>query len=209
MLLHGLENERRFADVASAVLKGGAGIVQLRDKKLDDRALVARAQILVELTEQFGALCIVNDRPDLALEAGAHGVHVGQEEVAVETCRGILGPQALIGLSTHSTFQVELACERPIDYLGVGPTYASKTKNFATGGESVQRLAGPDLVAAAVKRCELPVFAIGGITLANAGPLLACGVHGVAVSSAIVNASDPEKAAASFAQLLHQFPAHV
>lgn len=168
---------------------GGADIFQLREKTLDDQALLERAKNVRRWTRETGTLFIMNDRPDLARLAEADGVHLGQDDLAVAEARKILGPKALIGVSTHSLADVEKALRDGANYIGVGPTFASSTKDF-------QELAGLAYVRTAMARTALPAFAIGGITSDNVGEVVAAGATRIAVSAAIATADDPQRAAA-------------
>lgn len=167
---------------------GGVGMFQLREKQLDDRDLLQRARDMRHWTRRVGALLIVNDRVDIAALAQADGVHLGQTDLQVRDARRILGPDALIGVSTHSVEQLRQAIADGADYVGIGPIFSSTTKQFGT-------LAGLDLIRAASRTTNLPAFAIGGITPANIGQVVAAGASRVAVSAAIARADDPQAVA--------------
>jgi len=173
--------------VKEAIL-GGAQMIQLREKNVDDRTLLARARDVGQLTRAAGVLFIVNDRPDIARLCEADGVHLGQDDLPVHEARRILGPDALIGVSTHNLEQVRRAVLEGASYLGVGPTFPSQTKDFST-------LAGLEFVQAACADTSLPAFAIGGITQANLDQVLAAGARRIAVSNAICAADDPRAVA--------------
>jgi thiamine-phosphate pyrophosphorylase len=173
--------------VKEAVL-GGAQIIQLREKGIDDRTLLARARDVREVTRSTGTLFIVNDRPDIARLAEADGVHLGQDDLPIQEARRILGPDALIGVSTHNLDQVHRAILQGANYLGVGPTFASQTKAFDT-------FAGLDFVKQAFAETSLPAFAIGGINLDNVAQVRAAGARRIAVSQAIGAAADPRDVA--------------
>ncbi|HEV3338892.1 MAG TPA: thiamine phosphate synthase [Pirellulales bacterium] len=179
-----------FTDMVGSLLKAGVQVLQLRDKQLADRELLIRAQRLRELTIGTRTLFVMNDRPDLALLAGADGVHVGQEELSVGACRAIVGPQMLIGVSTHSLEQARQAVLDGANYIGVGPTFASRTKQF-----EACVLRGPGLLRAVNAEIQLPAFAIGGIDGNNLGEVLAAGFRRIAVSGAVLSAEDPGAAA--------------
>src|SRR5215212_4853281 len=117
----------RVESVVARALAAGVDVVQLRDKAASDSEVAGAARRLARLCARHGALLIVNDRPDLALEAGADGVHLGQEDMPVEAARRVTGPALLIGLSTHSPAQVDAAAASGADYLGVGPVYPTAT----------------------------------------------------------------------------------
>jgi thiamine-phosphate pyrophosphorylase len=135
----------------------------------------------------------MNDRPDLARLAEADGVHVGQDELPVKEARRIVGPDALIGVSTHNLEQVRQAVLDGASYIGVGPTFPSGTKHF-------EEFPGLDFVRQATTETSLPAFVIGGVTLENVGTAVAAGARRVAVSQAICKADDPRRAAAEFLQ---------
>jgi thiamine-phosphate pyrophosphorylase len=174
---------------------GGAQAFQLREKGLDDRALLARARQVRRWTRDAGVLFLMNDRPDLARLAEADGVHVGQDELSVKEVRRIVGPEGLIGVSTHDLDQVRRAALDGASYLGFGPTFPSGTKEFAA-------FPGLEFVRRAAAETSLPAFAIGGVTLANLPQVLAAGARRVAVSGAICRAEDPGAAARALRQLL-------
>lgn len=167
---------------------GGAKIFQLREKDLADRELLERAREVRRLTREVGALFIMNDRPDLARLADADGVHLGQDELPVSAARRILGPDALIGVSTHNLDQVRHAVLDGAGYIGVGPTFPSATKEF-------DQFPGLEFVKRATAETSLPAFVVGGVTLANLDAAIAAGAKRVAVSDAICGADDPKAVA--------------
>lgn len=173
-----------------SALSGGVDMVQLRDPELDDDALLARATVWRTLCDIHGALLWVNDRPDLALRAGADGVHVGQDDMPVAEARAAGAPELLIGLSTHSPEQLEAGVEAGADQLSVGPVWETPTKpgRPATGLDYVR--------AAAALRPAQPWFAIGGIDGGNVDEVAAAGAERVVVVRAIREAADPGAAAA-------------
>ena len=195
VLLDGREDLDRFAALAQSLVRAGVHVVQLRDKRLDDRRLLERAVALRGITRAAGVLFIVNDRPDLAVLAGADGVHVGQGDVSVKAARTIVGPRALIGVSTHSIDQARQAVLDGADYIGVGPIFPSQTKEF-------DRFPGLDLLRAVSAEIRLPAFAIGGIGPDNLVAVLQTGIGRVAVSSAVLDAPDPAGAARAILQQL-------
>ena len=174
---------------------GGATVFQLREKTLTDRELLDRARRFRRWTRDAGVLFIVNDRPDIARLCEADGVHLGQDDVPVHAARRILGPDALIGVSTHTPDQLRRAVLDGADYVGVGPTFPSKTKSF-------DRLAGLDYVRHVAAETSLPAFALGGIDLRNVTQVTDAGVRRVAVSSAIASADDPQSVARQFVDAL-------
>jgi thiamine-phosphate pyrophosphorylase len=175
---------------------GGAGMIQLREKQLNDRALLERAQQVRRLTREAGALFIVNDRPDIARLAEADGVHLGQDDLPIQQARRILGSEALIGVSTHNLEQFRQAVRDGASYVGVGPAFASGTKQF---GE----LAGLGYVRQVAKEgSTMPAFVIGGINPETIAVAAAAGATRVAVGQAICQADDPRALTASLGRHL-------
>jgi thiamine-phosphate pyrophosphorylase len=174
--------------VAEAAIAGGADCLQLREKGLNDGELLRRARQLGEICRRREAIFIVNDRPDIARLADADGVHLGQTDVSVADARRILGPDRLIGLSTHTEEQLRAALAARPDYIAVGPMFASSTK-------PQDHVPGPDLLACAARQTDLPVVPIGGITSENMGILQAAGAHRLCVCAAVISAPDVAAAA--------------
>lgn len=172
-------------------LQGGAGIIQLREKQLNDRELVACGRRIREWTREAGALFIMNDRPDLAVLTEADGVHVGQEELSVKDARRIVGPDKLVGVSTHTIEQARQAVLDGADYIGVGPVYPTSTKQFSN-------FAGLDFVRQVAAEISLPAYAIGGINLENLAEVLKAGARRVAISGALCGAAHPAEVAQQF-----------
>lgn len=179
---------RAPAGFLDAALRGGVDAVQLRDKALDDDALLAAAAVFREACAAHRALFLVNDRPDLAAAAGADGVHVGQDDVGVAAARAAVGRERLVGLSTHTPAQVDAA--RGVDYIACGPVHATPTK---PGRPAV----GTALLAHAAGHETVPFFAIGGLNAKNVEPVLAAGAERIVVVRAMTEAADPEAAARS------------
>lgn len=167
---------------------GGADVVQLREKNLSDRELLERARDVRRWTRKAGVLFMVNDRPDVARLAEADGVHLGQDDMPVREARRIVGPDAIVGVSTHTVDQVRRAVLDGASYIGVGPTFPSATKQF-------DELAGLEFVRAASAETTLPAFVLGGVTADNVGQVVAAGGRRVAVSAAIGQADDARAAA--------------
>jgi thiamine-phosphate pyrophosphorylase len=188
-------------DFLPMAIAGGVGIVQLRDKTLDEVELPAIARRVSELCRRLGALFIVNDRPTVALESGADGVHVGQEDMPAEEVRDLVGPDMLIGLSTHAPGEIDAAATAPVDYIGVGPIHATPTK---PGRPAV----GLELVRYAVAHATVPFFAIGGLDAGNIGEVVSAGASRVCVLRAVADAEDPERAARELRGLLEATPIH-
>ncbi|HET7589065.1 MAG TPA: thiamine phosphate synthase [Solirubrobacterales bacterium] len=172
-----------------AALNGGVDIVQLREKSLPQREVELSAQTFRRLCDTYSALFIVNDDPDLARACNADGVHVGQEDVAAAEAREALGPEAIIGLSTHSEEQIAAAAGQPVDYISVGPIWETPTKE---GRPAV----GLELIRHAAGAAAHPFFAIGGVDSSNAAQVLDAGARRICVVRAIRDAADPAAAAA-------------
>lgn len=181
------------------VLEGGVDIVQLRDKHLEARPLLELAAVVRRRTVEFGALFLVNDRVDLAIAAGADGVHVGQQDLSPAEARRQMGPQAVIGLSTHAPEEVLAAASSEADYVAVGPVHATPTK---PGRPAV----GTELVRFAAEHPGQPFFAIGGIDPGNLEEVLAAGASRVAVVRALTEAEDPAAAARWLSEALRNSP---
>ena len=173
------------------LLAGGVQALQLREKSLPDRSLLDRARLVRRWTREAGAMFIMNDRADLARLADADGLHVGQSELSVKDARRIVGPSAVIGVSTHAIEQARQAVLDAAGYIGVGPLFAGPTKTF-------QALAGLDCLREVVGEIALPAFAIGGINLENVDSVLSAGARRIAVCSALCGAEDPREAARRF-----------
>jgi thiamine-phosphate pyrophosphorylase len=189
---------RPLAEVLAPALRGGVDLVQLREKDGSDEEILAAAAEARALCAAAGALLLVNDRPDLAVAAGADGVHVGQDDMAVAGARAVVGPELLVGLSTHTPAEIDAA---DADYIGVGPVHATPTK---PGRPAV----GVDLVRHAAAHAALPWFAIGGIDPASIAAVVEAGARRVAVVRAITEASDPELAARALRACLPAEVAH-
>lgn len=170
--------------VARAALDGGADCIQLREKEIEAGDLFDRAAQLATMCHAAGASLIVNDRPDVALLAGADGVHLGQTDLPCREARKLVGRRLLIGVSTSCMDDAKRAADDGADYCGVGPMFHTTTKHKP-------HLAGPDYLAQFVAQHRLPHLAIGGINVDNIATLIAAGARGVAVSSAVCAADDP------------------
>jgi len=172
-----------------AALRGGVDVVQLRDKTLDDDGLVAAARTFRAAADAHGALFVLNDRPDLVAACAADGVHVGQDDMAPAAARSIVGPDLIVGRSTHAPEQGAAADADPeVDYLAVGPVHATPTKPGRPA-------AGLEYVAWAAANVTTPWFAIGGIDAATLPAVVARGATRIVVVRSIGDAADPEAAA--------------
>lgn len=175
-------------DVARAFLAAGARWLQLRCKAMGSGAFLDLALAMREDCEAAGATLVINDRADVTALAGAHGLHVGQDDLSPAEARRVIGAAPLLGLSTHTRAQWLAALSEPIDYLAIGPVFGTGTKD--TGYEAVG-LATVALAAEAAAARGLPAVAIGGITSGNAASVVAAGAASVAVISDLVQ-GDPE-----------------
>jgi thiamine-phosphate pyrophosphorylase len=180
-------------ELAAKLAEGGATLFQLRDKHGATRAMVEEARAIKNSLAPFGVPLLINDRVDVALAAAAHGVHVGQDDMAVEDARRLLGPQALIGTSIKTVAQAEAAPVDLLDYVGIGGVFATTSKNNPDPPIGVAGLAR--IVAVFRRRApKLPLCAIAGIDAGNAGAAITAGADGVAVISALSLAASPSDA---------------
>jgi thiamine-phosphate diphosphorylase len=186
--------------ILKELVRGGARLVQIRDKYTPLPDLLADLLRCAEFAEKHGVLLIVNDRCDLALTSGASGVHLGQTDLPPEAARKVLGPGKIIGYSTHSIRQVKLALGLPIDYLGFGPVYATSSKL------DTSPVVGLDRLARACRESAKPVVAIGGISPARVAQVLEAGAASAAVISALMKA---ENLARRMEELLEKAKARV
>jgi len=184
---------RDLAAFLDAALRGGVDLIQLRDKQADEEALLAAAPAFRAAADAHGALFVLNDRPDLVEAAGADGVHVGQDDLSVAEARAAVGPERIVGLSTHTPAQVDAADAAggsgAIDYFAVGPVHATPTKpgRPAVGLELVEHTAGTPR--------SVPWFAIGGLDETTIGAAAAAGATRAVVVRALTGAADPEAVA--------------
>ena len=176
------------ARLVEAALRGGVDVVQLREKSLPRREVERAAQTFRRLCDTYSALFMVNDDPDLARICDADGVHVGQDDLPAAEARAALGPDAIIGLSTHSEEQLAASADAPVDYVSVGPIWETPTKE---GRPAV----GLDLIRYAATTAPHPFFAIGGIDAGNAAAVVDAGARRLCVVRAIRDAEDPTVAA--------------
>ena len=182
--------------LALALDSGVVGAVQVREKDLDDAEFLARAREVAALARPRGALVIVNDRVALAEPAGADGAHVGEDDLDPRAARRLLGPDRLLGVSTHGRRELLAARARGADHAGLGPCFPSGTKRLARAPR------GAELLLDALPAADLPVFPIGGITPENVGLLVAAGAVRVAVGAGVLSAADPAAAARAIAAAL-------
>lgn len=195
LVVEGEPHGRPARELLEPAIRGGVGLVQLREKTADEARVVAAGREFRRECDRHGALLIVNDRPDLALACGADGVHLGQEDETVEDARLVVGPDLMVGVSTHSKAQIEAACRSSCDYIAVGPIHPTATKPDVPA-------VGLELVRHAAEHVARPLFAIGGLHAANVGEVTAAGATRIAVVRAIRDAADPEAAARSLREAL-------
>ena len=188
-----------LASFIEACIAGGVDVVQLRDKVLDARPLLVRAQLAAEVCAGHGVPFILNDRPDLALECGAAGVHVGQDDAPPALARRILGPDAIVGLSTHAPAELDAAAGEPADYVSTGPVSPTPTKpgRPGTGLEYLRYAAGT---------ATRPWFVTGGVTPDTVGAMLDAGARRFVVVRWLTEAGDPEKAARALREVIDRTP---
>lgn len=183
-------------DLARAALDGGADVVQVRLKDGTDRERFGRLVPVARLCADRGALCVVNDRVDMAVAAGAGGVHVGDDDLPVEAVRAVAGPGVVVGATARDAAGAARLARAGADYLGVGPCYATATK------VGLPAAIGPAGLAAVAAAVDVPVVAIAGVTAGRVPELLAAGAWGVAVVGAVAGAPDPRAATARLAAAL-------
>jgi thiamine-phosphate pyrophosphorylase len=187
---------RSHHEVVEMALAGGADVIQLRDKDMDDRGLLALASDLRELTARMGALLIVNDRPDIALASNADGVHLGQDDMPVAAVRRILPPSMIVGASVGTVSEAVRAEEEGASYVALSPVFSTGSKDDAGPGRGLEMLSRmKDAV-------SIPVVAIGGIDGSNAASVIEAGADGIAVISAVVSQDDIEASARSLRQIV-------
>jgi len=172
----------------SACIAGGVDVVQLREKGLTDRDLLRRAALVQRACSYSGVPFILNDRPDLALAAGADGVHVGQDDVPAAVARQILGAEAIVGLSTHSHEDLVASLDEPVDYVSAGPVTPTPTKPGRPG-------VGIGYLREAVEHAQRPVWVTGGASPSTVAEMVAAGARHVVVVRWLTEAADPESAA--------------
>lgn len=186
---------RDAKSVVAAALEGGVTMIQVREKEASARDFIAFAKAVKELSAPYGVPVVINDRVDVAVAAGADGVHLGQSDIPCEVARTMLGKGSIIGLSVEKMAQIPEANSLSVDYIGVSPVFATPTK---TNTAEPFGLAG---LSSAVRLSAHPVVAIGGVNVETAPGILACGVDGLAVVSAIMSADDPRRATSELRQL--------
>ena len=186
---------QRFVETVEAAVRGGATMVQLREKDTPPQEVTRLGREILAVTRRHGALLIVNDHPTVAREIGADGVHVGRDDPPVAEARAILGPEAIIGASCYGDVEHAVMAEQAgADYVAFGTPFPSPTKSKRTDTSL-------EIFQQAKQRVGVPVFAIGGITLANAPQVISAGADGLAIVSGVFGAPDVEAAARDLARL--------
>ena len=181
---------RPAGPVVGALAAAGCELLQLRAKSLGDRAFYTLAAEAVAAAHRHGARLVINDRADIARMAGADGVHVGQDDLPPADVRRVLGPDTIVGFSTHDLAQLQRAAAEPIDYVAIGPVFPTRHK------DNPDPVVGPEMVARARALAPQPLVAIGGITEATAALVVGAGAEGVAVIGALFDSDDVGAAAA-------------
>ena len=189
---------RDLVEVASSAIRGGADVIQLRDKSASAKQLIEAASRLLPLTRAAGIPLMINDRADIARSVDADGVHLGEEDLPLKDARDLLGAGRIIGKSTHSLEQALAAQAEGADYIGVGPIFPTPTKPD-------YRSVGTALISQVASRMRAPIVCIGGINGSNLEQVLEAGACCVAVVRAVCGAADPEAAARALKRTLAQF----
>ncbi len=197
-----LSNGRSGLEVLDSLIKGGARIVQLREKDICERDLFRLAEIFRERTAKAGMLLIINDRVDVALAAGADGVHLGQADFPVPAARKI-APELIIGASAHNLRQALRAQDEGADYVNIGPIFSTGTK------EGVERFLGPGAIAQIAPSLRIPFTVMGGIKESNIKQVLEMGARKVAVVTALTQAPDIAEAVRSFRRIISGSPGSI
>ncbi|MBI2413459.1 MAG: thiamine phosphate synthase [Deltaproteobacteria bacterium] len=187
----------RFLEKIDKALSGGARLIQIREKDLSARELLGLAKVIKEKAARYGALVLINDRADIALLAGADGVHITGAGYAPCEARNILGPKAVIGVSTHSIIDAGKAEKEGADFVTFGPVYFTESK--AAYGEPL----GIAKLREAASAIKVPVFALGGVTTERVKEAVSNGAFGVAVISAVFGSYDIEKSVKGFLEVLY------
>ena len=188
VLIDATQDRKDFENLVLQLIEAEVGMLQLRDKDLNDRELIAQGQRLTELTRGSKTRWIMNDRADLALAAGADGVHLGQEDLPIAAARELVGAAMMIGVSTHDVEQARQAVLEGANYIGVGPVFPSRTKSF-------EQFPGLELLRQVASEIQLPSFAIGGIEPGNLEEVRRTGFDRVAVHHCIVGSDQPGREA--------------
>jgi thiamine-phosphate pyrophosphorylase len=184
-----------LADFLRACIAGGVDVVQLRDKVLDARPVLARAAVAQAVCREAGVPFVLNDRPDLALELGADGVHVGQDDAPPALCRRLLGDDAIVGFSTHAPAELDAAAGEPVDYVSTGPVHETPTKAGRPG-------TGLDYLRYATSTATVPFFVTGGVSPSTLPAMLEAGARRFVVVRELTESADPEASARALRRLI-------
>ncbi len=184
---------RSITFLAEQLIEGGAGVIQLRNKISEAREFYLDAVKVKEVTQKHGIPLIINDRLDIAMAVQAEGVHLGQKDLPLKVARGLIGKEMILGASVHNLDEFHQAIEAGADYMGVGTIYSTVTKDKL-------EIMGVRIVEMLRPKTNLPLVAIGGITVDNLEPVIQAGADGVAVISALLNAEDVRKRAKEFVE---------
>lgn len=192
-----LDDPSKLLEVTRAILRGGAGYVQLRDQKSSSKEIYERALAMAPLCREAGVPFIVNDRLDIALASKADGVHLGPGDLPVAAAREILGPEFIIGASAGTLERAQELEAAGADYLGVGALFEARPSKADASAPK-----GVAIISEISQKVEIPIIGIGGINQKNARSVIDAGAAGVAVIRALMQAADPEAAARQFGELL-------
>lgn len=187
-----------FLHIVEEAIKGGVTAVQLRCKKRTPDEFLVIAQNLRSLTLTYRVPLLINDNVQVALEAGADGIHLGQQDISIEDAREIIGSEKIIGFSTHTSEEAQEAEKKGANYIGVGSVFPTVSKNDICG------IIGTDGLKQIRRSVSLTMIAIGGIDLTNAASVIQTGVDGVAVISSIMKSDDPRKTAEKFRKIIDE-----
>jgi thiamine-phosphate pyrophosphorylase len=185
-----------LVEAVAAACRGGVGVVQLREKDAPDAEVLALARDLAAAVRESGALLLVNDRVEVALEAGADGAHVGPTDAPAAEARRLLGPDRILGVTTHDLAQARRAAADGADYVGIGPVFPTETKGVPV------HVIGPEAAGRVARTLAIPAFAIGGIAPGNVRRVRDGGCQRAAVCASVLGSPDPEGAARALLEVL-------
>lgn len=175
---------RSIEEVVESAILGGAGLIQYREKHLDNEKFTIEAKSVLDICNKYGVPLIINDRVEIAKEINAHGVHVGQDDNSIKEARNILGDNIVIGVSTHDTIEAKKAIAEGADYINIGPIYHTKTKQLPMDP------IGEDMLKKVIAMSSVPVTTMGGINKTNIENVILCGADRCALVSAAVSADN-------------------
>ncbi len=192
-----VQNKYSHIEIALMAIKGGADVIQFRDKTMSTGGMIETAKKLKKICSKAGVLFIVNDRVDVALVSDADGVHLGKEDIPVKEARKLLGKSKIIGSTAHTLNEAKKAQENGADYLGFGHIFTTSSKQKETPPVGIGELNK------VVRIIRIPVFAIGGIGLENISEVVQTGVHGTAVIGSVVKSKNPQKAVNNLRRIIY------